>query len=256
MTKRWREERKRRLRDVERVERDTFAESMPISSTAFLGLLDWLDVELERCDHTTKLTEQYLRELHLEPEAVLPWLADHGGYCDCEVFSNLYDLSEPFRPEPVLPIPSRRGEKKARSLQVAPGWDLTALPKPWRVSNLYRNDEPLSIQLGKRNECTITFVPSALPEGDQLSEAYWSRLWSQRNELPEKSPLIVTHDALDISALYRSTLVSTSGWLPVYCWVVPSTGTWYLEVRTDSRRRRTDLPQVAKLLTQLETKGS
>jgi hypothetical protein len=79
-----------------------------------------------------------LHERRLEPQSVLPWLAEQGGYCDCEVLANLDDLAEPFRPEPAPPISSRRWEKEPRSLQVAPGWNLGALPSPWRVANRYR----------------------------------------------------------------------------------------------------------------------
>jgi hypothetical protein len=48
----------------------------------------------------------------------------------------------------------------------------------------------------------------------------------------------------------RNVAVTTSSWLPVYCWVIRSDGTWYLEVRTDLRRG--DLLQVGKLATQLD----
>lgn len=250
------EERKRRLREVKQAEQDAFADSMPMSSSAFLGLLDWLDVEIEACDHTTKLTEQYLREQDLDAKVVLAWLAQYGGYCDCEVFNNLYDLSEQFRPEPTPPTPSKRRSKKPRSLQVAAGWDLEALPKPWRLANLYNEEGPLTIQLGKREGCAIAVIESPLPDGDQAADGYWRQLWYERTELPERQPPVVTRDVLEIPESFRSVLVATTSWLPVYCWAVPRRGTWYLEVRSELQRQGGDLPQVAKLITLLESRGA
>lgn len=40
------------------------------------------------CDHSLRLTETWLVERNMDAEAVLEWLAENGGYCDCEVVAN------------------------------------------------------------------------------------------------------------------------------------------------------------------------
>jgi len=41
------------------------------------------------CDHSLRITREWLEENHAEVEPVLEWLNDHGGYCDCEVAANV-----------------------------------------------------------------------------------------------------------------------------------------------------------------------
>ena len=43
------------------------------------------------CDHTLRHTEAFLAERGLDAAAVVPWLRDSGGYCDCEVLANVED---------------------------------------------------------------------------------------------------------------------------------------------------------------------
>jgi hypothetical protein len=216
-------------------------------------LLDYLDANLESCDPTTKLTNTFLRGQGLDEGSVLPWLADHGGYCDCEVLSNCYDFAESFRAQTMPPIPRPRKKRSPRDLTSATVWDLTRLPRPWRIANLFASDEPLRIQMGKKAGCTITVLESAMPPGDQTSDDYWSQLWYERTELPERSPIHVVHTAIDLPGHLRSTLVQTPRWTSVYCWIVPVANTWFLEVRTESNRLQGDLQQISKLVTQLET---
>jgi len=55
-------------------------------------LFDHLDREgAPPCDHTLRETEAFLRSRGLNVERVLPWLREHGGYCDCEVIYNVDD---------------------------------------------------------------------------------------------------------------------------------------------------------------------
>jgi len=246
------EERKRRLREVQRNERATFEDSMPMTPATFLALLDWLDAELGSCDHTTSVTEQFLRAQGVDPQPVIPWLAKHGGYCDCEVLANLEGFAESFRKPPTPKKTKKRSERKPRSLRVATGWDLEQLPKPWRIANRYNHDEPVRLQFGKRDGCTIAIVESPLHDADPSSDSYWTDLWYQRTDLPPKSPLEVARGAVDTPPHLCSILVSTGSWLPVYCWVLPDSREWYLEIKTDTRRQRGDLPEIAKLIAKLE----
>ena len=251
MAKLSKEERKARLKQWQAAERTDLVASMPLSPQQLNSLLDYLDANLTSCDHTTKLTDIVLHVEELDKERVLPWLGDHGGYCDCEVLYNLEGLAESFRERAIPPKPQTK--RVARDLATVTGWDFADLPQPWRIANLYVANEPLKLQMGKKGGCTITVVESPLAAGDQMSDDYWSALWYARTELPQKSPIQVTRAALDMPEHLQSTLVQTSDWLPVYCWLVSNNPQWHLEIRTDLNRQNGDLPQVAKLVTQLAT---
>ena len=63
---------------------------MPLSKEELRGLFEYLDSEgASGCDHTAKKTLSYLRTRSLDPERIVPWLQELGGYCDCEVLANV-----------------------------------------------------------------------------------------------------------------------------------------------------------------------
>ena len=209
MSKPSKQQRKERLKQWKDGERQQVIASMPMTPLQLSDLLEHLDDNLTNCDHTTKLTRAFLEAERLDSSRALLWLAEHGGYCDCEVLWNLDDLAESLS---VRTIPSTPGPKKkraARDLQTSTGWDLSSLPQPWRVANLYEPDEPLRLELGKRGGCRVQIIETPLPFGDQTGDEYWSGLWYARTELPEKRPLRITHGALNLPGGLRSILVQT-----------------------------------------------
>ena len=225
---------------------------MPMTPQQLRGLLDHLDANLKSCDHTRRLTAIWLDAEQLDKDRVLPWLAEHGGYCDCEVLSNLDDLANSLVARPIARKPRPKKKRPRRSLATIAGWDLSRLPKPWRIANAFAADEPLAIEMGKKGGCRITIVEASLPPGDQSADDYWSELWYSRTELPERSAIRVTHGSLELPDRLRSTVAATSAWTPVYCWIAPESQEWYVEVQTEMSRQRGDLPQVARLITQLQ----
>jgi hypothetical protein len=71
---------------------------MPISKEDLRALLEKVDEAIfeERngeveclCDHTLRHTREFLRARSLGEEPIVKWLGEHGGYCDCEVTSNV-----------------------------------------------------------------------------------------------------------------------------------------------------------------------
>jgi len=93
------EEKRRRAKLVEAmVQEDTkkAIEIMPISFTHLAALFDHLDEVFgnEGCDHTPKFTKAFLKSRNLDVEKILPWLEEHGGYCDCEVIANVEEKWE------------------------------------------------------------------------------------------------------------------------------------------------------------------
>jgi len=68
---------------------------MPLSKEDLAALFDHLDAALaDGCDHTPRLTCEFLRARQLPQAPILEWLASYGGYCDCEVLANVEDAWE------------------------------------------------------------------------------------------------------------------------------------------------------------------
>lgn len=71
-------------------ERQKLIASIPMPHQILRDLFDYLDQEVESgCDHTFRLTTAFLQKRGLDLERILPWLREHGGYCDCEVLANV-----------------------------------------------------------------------------------------------------------------------------------------------------------------------
>ena len=66
---------------------------MPISQDQLAALFDHLDEALSAgCDRSLKLTRAFLTVHALDVDAIIPWLGQYGGYCDCEVLSNVEEV--------------------------------------------------------------------------------------------------------------------------------------------------------------------
>ena len=73
-------------------ERQKLIASIPMPHQDLRDLFDHLDQESESgCDHTLRLTTAFLQKRGLDVERIVPWLREHGGYCDCEVIANVED---------------------------------------------------------------------------------------------------------------------------------------------------------------------
>ena len=91
-------ERRKQILDglKEKAEKE-FESSLPMDRENFIKLFDYLDLELgdKGCDDTNKLTQTFLSQIGVENlNAVLEWLAKHGGYCDCEILANVEEQFE------------------------------------------------------------------------------------------------------------------------------------------------------------------
>ena len=73
-------------------ERQKLIASIPMPHQDFRDLFDHLDSDdAEECDHTVRLTTAFLQQRGLDVDRCIAWLAEHGGYCDCEVLANVGD---------------------------------------------------------------------------------------------------------------------------------------------------------------------
>ena len=86
------ERRKQIMEDLKIKADQEFESSLPMSRDNFKNLFDHLDIHLsdKGCDDTNSLTKTFLLESNVEKvDEVLKWLANHGGYCDCEILANV-----------------------------------------------------------------------------------------------------------------------------------------------------------------------
>lgn len=67
---------------------------MPMSKSDLKALFDYLETQDSACDNTLKGTSEFLAAHSLDREKIVPWLQEHGGYCDCEVLANVESTFE------------------------------------------------------------------------------------------------------------------------------------------------------------------
>ena len=84
-------QRRKELRRVaEAKQRASEEAGLPVPKETLWALFDYLDESLAGgCDHSLRLTEQFLISREIQPESVVPWLGECGGFCDCEVLFNV-----------------------------------------------------------------------------------------------------------------------------------------------------------------------
>jgi predicted house-cleaning NTP pyrophosphatase (Maf/HAM1 superfamily) len=84
------ERRKTIVREIAKQKKAAAIAVMPICQNDLSDLFDYLDTALVvGCDHTLRLTSQFLQARELPEPAILAWLNEYGGYCDCEVLANV-----------------------------------------------------------------------------------------------------------------------------------------------------------------------
>lgn len=89
-SKRELERRKGLVREMREQSRATHEARRQLAPEDLVALFDHLDGALaEGCDHTLRFTRQFLAAHSLPIDLVVPWLAEYGGYCDCEVLANV-----------------------------------------------------------------------------------------------------------------------------------------------------------------------
>ncbi|UYK81289.1 DUF2695 domain-containing protein [Xanthomonas sacchari] len=82
--------RKQLRRAAEAKQRESEESSLPVPRETLWALFDYLDMSLAvGCDHSLRLTEQFLASREIRPELLVAWLGEYGGFCDCEVLSNV-----------------------------------------------------------------------------------------------------------------------------------------------------------------------
>lgn len=75
--------------------RESFEASLPMPRETFAALFDFIDENLAEYSDTPLLAKAFLqKQNNVDAASVLAWLADNGGYCDCEILNNCEELFE------------------------------------------------------------------------------------------------------------------------------------------------------------------
>jgi hypothetical protein len=88
--------RKEILHSVREDERRKVRDSLPVPVPILKALFDYVNSQLEssECDDTLKHALDFIHKHGLPEEAVVGWLEDNGGYCDCETLMNSEQVVE------------------------------------------------------------------------------------------------------------------------------------------------------------------
>jgi len=88
--------RKELLHSVREDARRKVLEGLPVPAPVLKTLFDYLDAQLEssECDDTLRHVRGFTRSHSLPEEAVVSWLEDNGGHCDCEALANAEQVVE------------------------------------------------------------------------------------------------------------------------------------------------------------------
>ncbi|HKY22538.1 MAG TPA: DUF2695 domain-containing protein [Vicinamibacterales bacterium] len=67
--------------------------AFPASNDVLQSLFESVEAEVETqgCDHSLRFTREWITSNNQPKDKLLAWLAEHGGYCDCEVVANSFD---------------------------------------------------------------------------------------------------------------------------------------------------------------------
>ena len=76
-----------------KAEKDAARSMFPLPNYKLEAMFDAVEIALENagCDHSLRTTTEWLRSNGVDVDAVVTWLENNGGYCDCEVVANARD---------------------------------------------------------------------------------------------------------------------------------------------------------------------
>ena len=88
--------RKELLHSVREDARRKVRESLPVPALVLKALFNHIDERLgsSECDDTLRHARDFIRGHSLPEEAVVSWLENNGGYCDCEALANAEPVVE------------------------------------------------------------------------------------------------------------------------------------------------------------------
>ena len=253
MDKKERKEIQNKLAEKELAE---FKNGLPVDEFIFSELFDFLDIQVGKkaCNHTTILTRTFLDKKGVSNVTqVIDWLADNGGFCDCEVLANVEDLFEYLNPPIIKPFPTDQIKKqKLNSLKTDFGFSIEKIPSPWILTErILGNDKIYNFQIGKSNSCIVNLT-SDFPITQLDNDKFWTDLWVKETEL-DYNLEDLTIEQIEFEN-YLAILVKSKNWTPVKIWCIrKSSKKWFLKMTTELSRHKGDIKELEKLTSHIKT---
>lgn len=91
------ERRKIIAKELRQKAKENFERNLPLAREKFQNLFDFLNEKLaeNHCSDTLKYSEEFLVLNKIQNnQDVIEWLNENGGFCDCEVLSNVEEMFE------------------------------------------------------------------------------------------------------------------------------------------------------------------
>ena len=230
---------------------------MPLARDEFNELMDFLDKKLPShgCNNDFKLTKKWLKTKDYDTPIILAALLAKGGGCDCEITFNVDE--EGIYPDttkfPAIQKQEKPLKKKIKRPLMNPfDWDLSNLPPPWKISNLYDHDAPITLQFGKKSDLKLIFLTTQLPKIETKSDSYWAQQWLKNYPyLDNGSQFTIARNQLSLPSGFCSILIKSQGWMPIICWITLAGINGHIEMKTETRRLAGDIKEVEKLIFDL-----
>jgi hypothetical protein len=94
------DDKKRELKKSwKKAEKDAARSAFPLPDDKLEAMFDAVEMAIEEsgCDHSFRATTEWLSANGVDVDAVVVWLENNGGLCDCEVVANARDHWEENR---------------------------------------------------------------------------------------------------------------------------------------------------------------
>ncbi|MDR2937513.1 MAG: DUF2695 domain-containing protein [Prevotellaceae bacterium] len=235
---------------------------LPMKAKVFKELFDYLDETEYSCDRTLKLTEAFLKKKRQKNiPAILEWLREHGGGCDCELLLNVEEqlvesglIEEAEVEDDDDDYPTLKVGQKLSTLTTDFGFSVSKIPSPWTLREVFLSKQPTyQFTIGKKIEMyadryATGFArlekdfPTAKLSDDSFLQGYWSKKIKIDNDLD----FVVERGQIQ---QLEFVSVKTKSWVPAFIFVYPKSAQWVLVMHTEVRRMKGDIKELDKLLS-------
>lgn len=233
-------------------EKQKFLTDLPMEEVLFPKLFTFLNEKLQQksCKHTIENTFTFLAKHNVKNlHQVIDWLADNGGYCDCEILYNVTELFSHLEntwEEPVE-IPKEfkqilEKKQKINKLHTNFGFEIDAVPQPWKMTeSIEQENKKYYFQIGKGMNVCLANLKENFPENQWKNDTFF--LKDYENHTIERSEL----------EKYHLVILRSQNNIRVVIWCKPkNTNMWYLEIYTENQRYKGDLKELEKLLNAIK----
>ncbi|WDF59616.1 DUF2695 domain-containing protein [Flavobacterium sp. KACC 22758] len=248
MDKKKRKEISDRLRKEKLIE---FRQSLPIDENLFPKLFDFLEDGLEKngCNHNSLITEKFLQKNGItNATEVICWLAENGGYCDCEILANVEDLFDYLNP-PKINLISKNTIHRQKIHRLKTDFDfcIEKVPSPWNLIKITSTSgKEYQFQIGKSNNCTVS-LQSNFSSFQHDNDEKWKNLWINETKLNYNLEDL-TIERIQLGN-YSAIVAKTKNWTPVKIWCTNKVNTkWFLKMNTELSRYKGDIKEFGETI--------